>query len=111
MDFEFEKKWRDLLTEVSENMDEPLDMQSLIFMIGVQELNRGFVKLSKDQKLDVMHIAICNLLEPYGYYEYTGHDDDGWPHFKLVKELPQLKPNEQELFMKKAILAYFNKEQ
>lgn len=110
MDFEFEKKWRDLLTEVSENMDEPLDMQSLIFMIGVQELNQGFVKLSKDQKLDVMHIAICTLMEPYGFYEYTGHDDDGWPHFKLVKELPVLKPEEQETFMKKAILEYFQKE-
>jgi len=110
MDFEFEKKWRDLLVEVSKNMDEPLDMQSLIFMIGVQELNQGFVKLSKDQKLDVMHIAICTLMEPYGFYEYTGHDDDGWPHFKLVKELPVLKPAEQETFMKKAILEYFQKE-
>ena len=110
MDFEFEKKWRDLLVEVSENMDEPLDMQSLIFMIGVQELNQGFVKLSKDQKLDVMHIAICTLMEPYGFYEYTGHDDDGWPHFRLVKELPVLKPDEQETFMKKAILGYFQKE-
>ena len=49
MDFEFEKKWRDLLVEVSKEMDEPLDMQSLIFMIGVQELNQGYVKLSKNQ--------------------------------------------------------------
>ena len=110
MDFEFEKKWRDLLQDVSKNMDEPLDMQSLIFMIGVQELNQGFVKLSKDQKLDVMHIAICTLMEPYGFYEYTGHDDGGWPHFKLVKELPVLKPDEQETFMKKAIIEYFQEE-
>ena len=57
-----------------------------------------------------MHIAICTLMEPYGFYEYTGHDDDGWPHFNLVKKLPVLKPNEQETFMKKAILEYFQKE-
>ncbi|MEZ7901780.1 MAG: hypothetical protein QMC21_03200 [Flavobacteriales bacterium] len=111
MDFEFEKKWRDLLVEVSKEMDEPLDMQSLIFMIGVQELNQGYVKLSKNQKLDVMHIAICVLLEPYGYYSYTGHDDDGWPHFSLEKELPVLQPIEQETFMKKVIIEYFEKEQ
>ena len=110
MDFEFDKKWRDLLVEVSKEMDEPLDMQSLIFMIGVQELNQGYVKLSKNQKLDVMHIAICVLLEPYGYYSYTGHDDDGWPHFKLEKELPVLQPMEQEKFMKKVIMEYFQKE-
>jgi hypothetical protein len=111
MDFEFEKKWRDLLVDVSKEMDEPLDMQSLIFMIGVQELNKGYIKLSKNQKLDVMHIAICVLLEPYGYYSYTGHDDDGWPHFKLEKELPVLQPMEQEKFMKKVIIEYFEKEQ
>ena len=111
MDFEFEKKWRDILVDVSKEMDEPLDMQSLIFMIGVQELNKGYIKLSKNQKLDVMHIAICVLLEPYGYYTYTGHDDDGWPHFKLEKELPVLQPMEQEKFMKKVIMEYFQKEQ
>ena len=104
MDFEFEKKWRDLLVEVSKEMDEPLDMQSLIFMIGVQELNKGYIKLSKNQKLDVMHIAICVLLEPYGYYTFTGHDDDGWPHYKLEKELPILQPMEQEKFMKNVII-------
>lgn len=109
MDFEFNKKWLDLLTELSSDTGEELDLQSIIFMIGIQELNQGFVKLSKDQKIDVMHIAVCTLLEPYGYYEYAGHDDDGWPHFDTKKNLPNLDSEDQELLMKKAILSYFNK--
>ena len=108
MDFEFNKKWLDLLTELSGDTGEELDLQSIIFMIGIQELNQGFVKLSKDQKIDVMHIAVCTLLEPYGYYEYAGHDDDGWPHFKNIKKLPnEIQGENQQTLLKQAIVDYF----
>lgn len=108
MDFEFEKKWRDLVTDISQNQGEQLDLQSILFLIGVQELNKGYVKLNKDQKVEVMHIAICTLLEPYGFYEYSGHDDEGWPHFEPKKNLPNLKSGDQEKLIKQAIIEYFN---
>ncbi|MCB9197855.1 MAG: hypothetical protein H6600_05300 [Flavobacteriales bacterium] len=107
MNFELEKKWRDLVKEVSTNFETTLDLQSIIFIIGLQELNLGFQQLKKDQKIEVMHIAICTLLEPYGYYEFTGKDEDGWPHFNNLKPLPQLTESEQELLIKESILDYF----
>jgi len=109
MDFEFNKKWLNLIAELEGDTGEKLDVQSIIFMIGIQELNQGYVKLTKDQKIDIMHIAVCILLEPYGYYEYAGHDEDDWPHFDSKKNLPNLNPEDQELLMKKAILSYFDK--
>lgn len=111
MNFELEKKWRELVVEISENFEEKLDLQSIIFIIGLQELNLGYQKLKKDQKIEVMHIAICTLLEPYGYYEFEGKDDDGWPHFKNINSLPPLKENEQEDLIKEAILDYFQRSQ
>ena len=54
MNFELEKKWRETVEKVSEHFGEILDMQSILFMIGVQELNKGFQKLSKDRKVDVI---------------------------------------------------------
>lgn len=110
MDFTFDKKWRDTVAEISKHQGEQLDLQSILFLIGVQELNKGFVKLNKDQKIEVMHIAVCTLLEPYGFYEYAGHDDDGWPHFEAKKNLPSLGSRDQEKLMKQAIIEYFNKE-
>ena len=107
MDFEFEKKWNDTLLKASENFGEKLDLDALIFLIGVQELNKGYVKLEKQQKLEVMHIAICALLEPYGYYEYVGLDKDGWPHYECVEKLPSLKKEAQEKLIKEAIIDYF----
>jgi len=34
-----------------------------------------------------MHIAICTLLAPYGYYEYEGTDEEGWPHWKVKEKI------------------------
>jgi len=108
MDFEFEKKWNETVQRASKHFGEKLDLDALIFLIGIQELNKGYLKLSKDQKLEVMHIAVCTLLEPYGYYEYIGLDKDDWPHFQLKEKLPALDKKGQERLLKEAIIEYFS---
>ena len=57
--------------------------------------------------MNIIHIGICTVLEPFGYYRFDFYDDDGWPHFVLVEELPVLKPGEQAILMKEAIVDYF----
>lgn len=106
MNNELEEKWNELLVSLSERFGD-IDLQGILFLIGVQELGKGYRKFTKDQKLDVMHIAVCTLLEPYGYYEYEGNDADGWPHWKVNEKLPPLKPVQQGLLMKEAIIDYF----
>lgn len=86
---------------------EVLDLDSIIYLIGVQELGRFKQLFKKDEKVNLMHIAICRLLEPYGYYEFEYFDNDGWPHYKIKEELPPLKAGEQSLLMKEAIVNYF----
>jgi hypothetical protein len=82
-------------------------MDTILFLIGVQELGSGQQKYTKDDKLNILHIAVCRLLEPFGYYKFSHYDDDGYPHFEEVEKLPDLKPNEQQILMKKAIIQYF----
>ena len=82
-------------------------IETLLFLIGIQELGSGKQKYSKDDKVNLIHIAVCRLLEPFGFYEFEDNDDDGWPMYKQLEELPELKPNEQQLLMKKAIIQYF----
>jgi len=107
MNFELDKSWRETVAIASKHFGEELDMQSILFILGLQELNKGYIDLTKDQKLEVMHIAICSLLEPYGYYSFEGRDKDGWPHFERKEELPVLTEKEQEDLMKEAIIDYF----
>jgi hypothetical protein len=84
-----------------------LDLDAIIYLIGVQELGQLDRSFKKDQKLDLMHIAICKVLTPYGYYELDFVDDEGWPHYKAKAELPHLKAGEQSILMKEAIVNYF----
>ncbi len=83
------------------------DLDALIYLIGVQELGKGYQKFKKDDNINLMHIAICKLLEPLGFYEFDYFDEDGWPHYKVKEELPFLKPGEQSVMMKEAIVQYF----
>lgn len=110
MDYLFEKAYEDTITRVSAHFGEKLDYAALLFLIGVQELGHEPKNYRKDQKIELMHIAVCTLLEPYGYYSFEGRDDDGWPHFRKVEDLPALAPAEQELLIRKAIVAYFREE-
>jgi hypothetical protein len=63
--------WQLLQIKLSERFGSPMDYDSILFVIGLQELNKPYRKYKKDEKLEVMHIALCTLLEPFGFYEYN----------------------------------------
>ena len=103
------KGWEQLVNILSDQFSqgENLDLDSIIFLIGVQELGQLHREFKKDEKLNLMHIAICRLLVPYGYYEFDFVDDEGWPHYNVKEQLPPLKAGEQSVLMKEAIVNYF----
>ncbi|MGJ8744316.1 hypothetical protein [Polaribacter sp.] len=103
------EKWTFLVAKLTTQFadGDELNIDGIIYLIGVQELGQGHRPFKKDEKVNLMHIAICKLLEPYGYYEFDFFDKDGWPHYKTITELPNLKPGEQSVLMKEAIINYF----
>ena len=107
MDFDFELRFQKLKSSLEEKFGEGMDLQAILFLIGVNELGIGHKNYTKSEKTDLFHIAICTLLEPYGYYEFEGRDKDNWPHFKFNKELPPLSDREQQHLLKEAMLDYF----
>lgn len=105
---EINLKWNQLQTKVAQEFDsEKPDIKVMLFLIGVQELGKGPRKFSKRQKEELMHIATCRLLSDLGFYELEGLDQDGWPHWKLVKKIPNYTLLEQEMVMKSLIVNYF----
>ena len=103
------ERWTLLVDKLSNQFadGDTLDLDAIIYLVGVQELGKYQKKYKKDEKINLMHIAICRLLEPYGYYEFNFFDDDGWPHYSIKEELPPLKAGEQTVLMKEAIVNYF----
>lgn len=105
---DLQSRWWELETRLMERFGKKPDMETILFLIGVQEFGDIRKKFSKEQKQDLMHIAVCSLLRPSGYYELDGVDADGWPHFRQLKALPVMSMPDQENFLKDHILLYFD---
>jgi hypothetical protein len=108
-DEKLKEDWELVVQKLSEKFGdgEQLNLDAIIYLIGVQELGQGAKEFKKDEKVNLMHISICRLLEPFGYYEFEYFDKDGWPHYKIIEELPILKAGEQSVLVKEAIVLYF----
>lgn len=112
-DQKLKEDWKQLITQLSErfNDGEEIQLDAIIYLIGVQELGKGPQEFKKDEKVNLMHIAICRLLEPFGYYEFDYFDNEQWPHYKVIEELPPLKTGEQTVLIKEAIVSYFREKE
>lgn len=110
-DLDLERSWQVLLETIKRNIGvKPKDLNGVLFLIGVQELGGGSRIFSKEEKQDLLHIAICKVLSLAGYYTLDGLDKEGWPHWKLIKKLPHFDLLEQEKLLKMHVLEYFEKE-
>lgn len=107
---DLQARWWKLEERLIERFGKKPDMEAILFLIGIQECGIIPDKLTKEQKQDLMHVAVCSLFKLSGYYILEGRDPEHWPHFKQVKELPVMNPVEQENFLKDHVLLYFEKE-
>ena len=110
-DQKLKERWEKLVAVLSDRFSdgEALDVEGILYLVGLQELGQVNRKMKKDDNVNLIHIGICAVLEPFGYYRFDFIDDEGWPHFELLEELPPLKPGEQSVLMKEALVSYFLK--
>ncbi|MDH4089428.1 MAG: hypothetical protein OEV74_16240 [Cyclobacteriaceae bacterium] len=110
-DLDLERTWASLLSSLEAMVGKkPKDLNAVLFLIGVQELGKGKKVFSKEEKQDLMHIGICKILSLSGYYQLEGLDQEGWPHWKVVKKLPHFDLLEQEKLLKMHVIEYFEQE-
>jgi hypothetical protein len=110
-DLDLERDWQRLTRHLGEIIGKrPKDLNSVLFVVGVQELGQGVRTFTKEQKQDLMHIAICKVLSFSGFYTLEGLDEEGWPHWKPTKKLPHFDLLEQEKLLKMHVIEYFEKE-
>ncbi|MFK7973146.1 MAG: hypothetical protein AB8F95_22445 [Bacteroidia bacterium] len=111
MEADIQFRWEVLENKLIQQFGKRFNMESLLFMIGLRELGaHPSQEFEKEQKVDLMHIAICRLLAPSGYYRLSHQDQDGWPHWELLKPLPNTDIFSQTNLLKVHILEYFDEE-
>ena len=110
-DLELARHWSSLLKDLTLVIGKkPKDLNAVLFLIGVHELGQGVKQFSKEEKQDLLHIAVCKVLSLSDFYQLEGLDEEGWPHWRLTKPLPHFDLFEQEKLLKMHILEYFEKE-
>lgn len=103
----FEERWKQVEILLEERFGKLPDMEGTLFLIGINELGIERKKFSKEQKQDLMHIAVCTLLSLRGYYEFAGIDKDGWPHFNHLHPVEVKTIEAQEQMLRECIIEYF----
>ena len=108
-EWELEFEWLKVRHFIKESFgkDQLPDLNAILFLIGIQELGRWKTSFTKEEKQDLMHIAVCRLLSYDGYYAFQGRDADGWPHYQLVRPVPGKNLKEQEELLKINVIRYF----
>jgi len=106
-DSDFALRWYKVRNRVRDDFGQRPDLNAMLFIIGMNEV--GVVKevWEKEEKQNLMHVAICKLLSADGYFKFIGEDEEGWPHYEAIKEKPELNLKEQEVLLKRKIVAYF----
>ena len=108
-DWELDFEWLQVRHMMKDTFgrDKLPDLNAVLLLIGIQELGRMQDSFTKEQKQDLMHIAVCQLLSQEGYYEFVGRDADGWPHFEMLKRVKEEGQKNQERLLKVNIIRYF----
>ena len=104
-----DEKYTQLVKKLSEQFadGDTLNIDAILYLIGVQEFGKGIQQFSKDDKLNLMHIAICKIFEPFEHYKFTHRDEDDWPHYEVISQLPTMDVEQQKEKMKEAVVLYF----
>ena len=105
---DLEKNWSLLITKLEKQFNEDFNLKGVPYLIGIQELNFGLKKYERHEKMDVIHVAVCKVLSPFGFYQFNKIDEDGWPHYKEIKAIKSLNEKDQEELIKLAILKYLS---
>ena len=103
----FALRWYQVRNLVKERFGQRPDINAMLFLIGMNEV--GIIKETweKEEKQDLMHVAVCTLFASEGYFKLIRRDEEGWPHYDAVQGIPPLNLKEQEELLKKKIVEYF----
>lgn len=109
-DKEFQAAWQRVEDMLEARFGKKPDLQAILFLIGVNEFGRPAPrgKFTKEQKQDLMHIAVCTLLAQRGYFRMSHYDADGWPHFEALKKVPENGLAAQERLLQQCVIQYFD---
>jgi hypothetical protein len=103
------ENWTDLCEKLGELFGIDVDLNGVLFLVGIRERGLLFQKFSKEEKLNLINLGSCILYQEMGLITLCGKDEDGWPVFHQ-NALAPLIPEELKLkTLQNCAIRYFKK--
>jgi len=102
--------WEKVLEFMKNRFEKDADVKAILFVIGLRELATKKTKFTKEEKQDLMNLALCTIMTPDGYFNVKHLDKEGWPVWEQIKPFPVMNNKDQEEFIKLHIIKYFMEE-
>lgn len=101
--------WNDLCEHLSDQFDIDVDLNGVLFLVGIRERGLTIQPFSKEEKLSLINLGSCTLYQEMGLIEKTGTDEQGWPIF-AQKTLAPVIPEERKIkVLQDCAVRYFRK--
>ncbi|HWS00411.1 MAG TPA: hypothetical protein VN249_07325 [Prolixibacteraceae bacterium] len=101
--------WNELCDHLGKQFGIDVDLNGVLFLIGIRERGLTFQPFSKEEKMSLIHLGSCTLYQEMGLVQKTGIDQDGWPLF-TQKALARAIPEERKhKVLQDCALRYFKK--
>ena len=103
------ENWNDLCKTLNDKFGIEVDINGVLFLVGIRERGLTIQKFSKEEKLNLIHLGSCTLYKEMGLVESAGEDKGGWPLFRQ-KALAPVIPEERKLkTLQDCAIRYFQK--
>ena len=103
-------RWNDLIKAVNKQYGIEADTNAILYLIGVQELGRGFEKFNKQEKTDLIDMAKAKLLSKLGLYTEQGRDEGGWIIFAKAENYNELYAESKNAPIEELVIEYFEEQ-
>ncbi len=90
------ENWNDLCKTLNELFGIDVDLNGVLFLVGIRERGLSFQHFSKEEKINLINLGSCTLYQQMGLVTRSGTDPDGWPLFHQNALSPVI-PEERKL--------------
>ncbi|MEI7828745.1 MAG: hypothetical protein WCI31_03190 [Prolixibacteraceae bacterium] len=101
--------WIELCNHLGKQFDIDIDLNGVLFLVGIRERGLTFQPFSKEEKLSLINLGSCTLYQEMGLTEKTGIDGDGWPIFTQKALAPVIPEERKHKVLQDCALKYFKK--
>lgn len=101
--------WNELCDHLGKQFGIEIDLNGVLFLIGIRERGLTFQPFSKEGKMSLIHLGSCTLYQEMGLIQKTGIDKDGWPLFTQKTLAPVIPEERKHKVLQDCALRYFKK--